>query len=616
MKHLLTSLIALGIGSVAMAQNCHADFTYYTAGQTTYFYDMSTANGNIVSWYWTFGDGGTSTLQNPTHAYGQPGAYLVCLSIIDSFQCTSIFCDSVWYGSTTCPDSSVIDTTFVCTTQYLPVCGCDSVTYQNACVAYYYHGITQWTVGACDSIGCHAYFTRGSQGTNDWYFYDLSTSSSTIISWYWDFGDGDTSTQQNPFHTYQHSGMYYVCLTIWTADSCTDTYCDSIWVGSMCAASFFDSHVDSLYQFYDASYTNDTIVSWYWDFGDGGTSTQQNPIHVFPHTGVYLVCLTITTSDSCTDTYCEYVHVGTQPCEAYFTLGHQGTHASFIDLSTGNNIIYWFWDFGDGNTSTQQHPFHQYAHPGTYYVCLTIWTADSCTDTWCDSVWIGTVLCPDPSVIDTTVGCPTIYDPVCGCDSVTYANECVAYYYHGITQWTHGPCGPSGTCHALFSYQSQGLTVTFSDQSTASGTIIGWWWDFGDGNGSIAQNPVYTYTHPGTYLVCLTIITSDSCYSSWCDTLTVHPTGIDDPITRFGFNITPNPARDQVTMDISLDVSSEVRIDAVDISGRTVGTIFNGTLQAGSNNLQWNVSSLSEGVYFVKLSSPAREVTKKVVVIR
>jgi PKD repeat protein len=157
--------------------------------------------------------------------------------------------------------------------------------------------------------------------------------------------------------------------------------------------------------------------------------------------------------------------------------------------------------------------------------------------------------------------------------------------------------------------------VDFTDQSTAGGgTIIGWWWDFGDGNGSISQNPVYTYTHAGIYLVCLTIITSDSCYSIWCDTLTVMPSSVDDPESAFGFTVSPNPASKDVQLTFELGSATSVTISAYDVSGRRVASIHSGMVAQGSS-VTWDVSALSNGVYLVRVFGEALDVSRRVIVM-
>jgi hypothetical protein len=165
------------------------------------------------------------------------------------------------------------------------------------------------------------------------------------------------------------------------------------------------------------------VSSWYWDFGDGTTSTLQNPTHSYALPGTYKVCLTITavskSGQSCCDQVCtKVIACGTQPCtvEPYFKwtdLGHYTIQ--FSDLSTGTGTpCAWFWDFGDGNTSTLQNPAHHYNFPGFYFVCLkvTYCIYDSngnviatCSAEYCTQVGVGVVIGPnDPPSIQRTPG--------------------------------------------------------------------------------------------------------------------------------------------------------------------------------------------------------------------
>ncbi|RLC07744.1 MAG: hypothetical protein DRI24_24385, partial [Deltaproteobacteria bacterium] len=261
--------------------DCQADFYYVpdSLGQfAIQFFDNSTSAMPITSWTWDFGDGTTSTEQDPVHNYADAGTYYVCLTIesADSgVSCTDTYCMDVVVGGGG----------------------------GNDCLADFYHTI--------DSAGGNYTVVQ---------FHDLSTPVGMIDSWFWDFGDGATSTEQNPVHAYNISGYADVCLTI-TSDSgsCTSTECMNILItgggGGDCQANFYytyDSIPGSSFVvfFHDMSVPVGLIDTWYWDFGDGTTSIEQNPVHTFTAAGEYNVCLTITTdSISCTSTYCELVYI-------------------------------------------------------------------------------------------------------------------------------------------------------------------------------------------------------------------------------------------------------------------------------------------------------------------
>ena len=249
---------------------------------------------------------------------------------------------------------------------------------------------------------CQAFFSSsGTPALPQYSFTDSSSATNdTIVSWAWDFGDGNTSTQQNPTHTYNVPGPYYVCLTITTALGCTSTYCDSLsggGSGPSCTASLSDT-ISGNTAYFSASGTSSsgTPVSWYWDFGDGNTSTTSTAFatHTYAANGTYNACVVITYSNSCVATSCNNVVIGSSGplCQASF-FHYPDTSSQYsiivVNTSSGSNSYSCLWDFGDGNTSTNCYPSHTYSGPGTYVLCLTITTnspALTCTSTYCDSI--------------------------------------------------------------------------------------------------------------------------------------------------------------------------------------------------------------------------------------
>ncbi len=215
-------------------------------------------------------------------------------------------------------------------------------------------------------------------------FTDESTGSPT--EWAWDFGDGGSSTEQNPEYTYETPGTYSVSLTVSNnVDRDPLTKTDYITVtdpaGPLSAgfeANITTGEVPLTVQFTDRSTGGPT--SWYWDFGDGGNSTDQHPEYTYEIPGIYNVTLNVSRSDDFNIMPKEdYINVTGPPPVANFTASPTSGTApltiNFTDLST-NNPTSWNWTFGDGNVSDEQHPTHTYIHQGTgrnrYDVSLTV----------------------------------------------------------------------------------------------------------------------------------------------------------------------------------------------------------------------------------------------------
>jgi gliding motility-associated-like protein len=231
-------------------------------------------------------------------------------------------------------------------------------------------------------------------------FTDRSVSNGgTISSWLWDFGDSQTSGQQNPSHTYSSAGDYNVTLTVANGNGCTATpVTKKIHVTAAPAVVFTNSKPDCLKQtinFTDLSTPGEgTIVKWFWDFGDGFNSNPANSKtvqHTYTTSGTYNVLLVITTSKGCVASKMQTVIVSPVPSVNFSVPAVCISDVvSFTDSTTiaDNSNLSYLWNFNDPNatlinpnTSTAQNPTHKYSKAAVYQVSLTVLSNNGCQAT-------------------------------------------------------------------------------------------------------------------------------------------------------------------------------------------------------------------------------------------
>jgi gliding motility-associated-like protein len=450
-----------------------ADFNFTASGcvsDSVRFTDNSNTFGRpSTKWFWDFEDGQTSELNNPAHLYTAAGSYDVKLSVVSDIGCLS-----------------------------------DTAT---KTVVLSEPPVARFGIAAPFCVGKTVTFTDSS-----------STTSSSIVKWTWDFGDGSAprvaTTNAPQTHTYANAGPYSINLQVENASGCKSiVFSTIITVASNPTANFNYGKAclpAGAVQFTDASTISDgtqNLFSYSWNFGDGGTSQAKNPAYNYSAAGPYLVSLKITSSAGCIDSIRKNVDsVYAQP-QARFNAPTEvclGTTINFTDQSTTPNSTPtgWLWDFGDGSApSTQQNPTHNYAAPGTYSVSL---------------------------IITSAVGCVS-------------APEIKPVIINGLPVADFTPSSP--TCVTK--------TITFNDGSTPnSGNLNKWTWNFGDGSATSSQpSPTHTYATTGTYSVTLQVETNKGCVS----TVQSKPV-IISPLPVAGFIMPGNCVNDPITQFI--DTSS------------------------------------------------------------
>lgn len=498
MKNISLLLVALVfmVTTIEVKAQCTASFDTTSNGLTVNFINQSTGNFNYIEY--DFGDGNYSAyVANPSHTYASPGVYPVCMYIIDTinFQCFAEYCDTLFIGGATCGALWDFDT--------------DQLD-----VEFYSDGL-----GTYDSL-------------------------------WWDFGDGNGSNDEEPFHSYASEGNYTVCLSLFDNGTLCDSSCYTIYVTDEDCEADFSYDTDGLdVDFYDES--NGSYNAVYWDFGDGfGFSEDPDPSYTYFSGGTYEVCLYIYDSiwGSCEDEICMFVTVsgggGGGGCEADYSYNADQLEVSFTNLSSGG--LFSTWDFGDGSTpSFEENPVHAFATPGEYEVCVSIVNPfPFCTDTYCEFV------------------------------------EVVEY-----------------TCEPEFSYSfNESNAFTFFNNTTI-GEYTSIEWDFGDGNTSSFEQPTYTYNIPGVYTVCLTTFEDGFECGKTCKEVGVYTLGTEE-FNGENIVIAPNPNTGQFSIDLP-SATKDLDIEILDLSGRLVH-------QQSESTSQGRISintALPSGAYFVKLTA-------------
>jgi PKD repeat protein len=494
-------------------------------GNSFSFTDSSKISvGSIAAWAWDFGDGKTSTSQNPSHTYTSSGTFTVKLIVTSSLGTTDNISKTV--------------------TVYIQATPSFTINNSGQCLT-----------------------------GNSFSFTDKSTiTSGTITSWAWNFGDLNTSASQSPTHSYTSGGVFKVSLKTTTNNGCTDTVSKYVNVYSMPTASYSVNSSTQCKNGNSFVFTDNSTVSgstlgtWAWDFGDLGTSATENPTHVYSSTGTFTIKLKVTSAVGCAANTSGSVTVNPSPTAAYSINSSSqclsGNSFSFTDKSTisSGTISTYSWDFGDLNTSASQNPSHSYSAAGTYRVKLKVTSSSGCVDTTSKTVNVY----PQPSSLftvnnatqckngnsfvftnKTTISSGSITTSAWDFgDGSTGSNFNASHTYTGGGTFTvklkvtsNNGCTDS-TTQKMTVYPSPagsfsvnntaqcfaGNSFVLTDKSTlASGTISTWAWDFGDGNTSSTQSPSHSYGTSGTYTIKLKITANSGCTDTISKVITVYP---------------------------------------------------------------------------------------------
>lgn len=310
--------------------------------------------------------------------------------------------------------------------------------------------------------------------------------SGSIYSFAWDYGDGnsDTITITNTSNLYSSAGTYNVSLVVTENSGCKDSLTQSVVVHPNPLASFTANQVceGTVTNF---SNTSTGASSYQWSFESPNQSTAVNPSYTFSGNGTYNVELIAISTFGCDDTITSNVVVDMTPIVSISTIDTCELSTAFFTSIVSDTLPFtsYLWDFGDGNTSTSLQGSNVYSTPGNYSVSLSVTSGNSCIASATSPI----VIYPKPSAGFSFVD-------ACADSSVQFTNT----------------------------------------SAIASGSIITYNWNFGDGNVSILQHPQHIFNANGGYNVQLIVETDQGCLDTNVQAININA----NPVVNLGGNLT------------------------------------------------------------------------------
>jgi gliding motility-associated-like protein len=499
-------------------------------GNAFKFVNKTTIKSGNLTYNWDFGDGTTSTATSPSSkSYSKEGSYSVVLKVTSDIGCIATTTFQIVVYPTPKPDFA---TNAICSTSY-------TIVFNDA----------------------------------------SSLASGKITNYYWDFGDGNTDKSKSPTHTYAASGNYSVSFTVESDMGCKETVTKSVAAYDRIAAKFTVNSticgVNTSVAFTNASLAP-TSSTYEWDFGDGTQSSQESPKHNFSKAGTFKVTLKVISPDGCVANASETIQIFEKPTAAFDVnalICNNSGAANFTNKSTINSgTISYYWEFGDGNTSTSTSPTNKYTTYGSYTVKLTTTSNYGCSDVISKSINVrprpvssfnitnvqqclstNSITLEDKSSISTGSYSFTwqISDGSTSTNSTPYKysfKSAGMYSINLIVESSYGCLDTASKTIDIFPEPKADFTINkagqcvknnkfeFKDTSTvtSAGGISIFSWDFGDGTvDKTNSNKVFkTFNTYGKYYVKLEIISQKGC----ADKVVIPVNVYDMPIANFSVN--------------------------------------------------------------------------------
>ncbi|MCB0733346.1 MAG: PKD domain-containing protein [Bacteroidetes bacterium] len=585
---------------VAPAPNPNFEAPNVCQGASMEFSNKTTIASGFVRYVWYFGDGDSSTFENPFHTYAQYGTYSVKLVATSDYGIQS-------------------DTTIQVEVYEIPD--------------------VKFTVkNACEDVAVE--------------FTNSTTISSGTLAFNWNFGDGGLSTLTNPTHTYDNPGGYQVTLVA-SANGCSNKltkYANQFARPSANFSSAGGCVGEEVLFVNSSSIELGEKLGSRWNFDDGNLGTLNNPTHIFSTPGIKNVQLTSVSQFGCKDSVTVAVTIKPSPkVDFSYDKNCQADPVVFTNKTTepsGATVIY-TWDFGDGTLSTQKSPSHQYVNLGLHTIMLKAQSDNGCNQEI--SKEINILVQP---VADFNVG------SVCSGESVSFENKTKVKQGDVEYRWFFGDGDSSHFTSPVKIYNVDsteifvikliakakdgcedvvqknitihqkpkcGYTVVQSKQDRRTFTFIpndqsyesnAYTWIFVGSGVYNEKSPTHTFEYYDNSYPIILDITGDngcSCYDSSRFLKTSWPLAIDEQELH-SFRVYPNPSTGIISLKNTSDNASNLLVEVHADDGRLVAS-FDDLSWTGSVTTL-NLNHLTGGVYYLTLNNLGLKEVHRIVLIR